>query len=437
MRLHPAVSMSVLWLLCAAGFGLLPWHLVDRELTWHGGLMQFTLIVGFCAGSLATSTLRNGDTDDFRGPINLARAQRLMMVFSSIATIALLVDAYGRDLFDLAAAYSARSVSADALLKAEVSESSVWFQLAFVTYPAAYVYTGLHLLYAPRIRPLPLLVFGLAPFILAGMVMGGRMPILYGLLLSWLALRQGNRIRTATRKESARPSHPRLILVIWTLLAAAALLYFAEVFLVRAETAGGAEAMFELAQNLWGISFSGPTAEAMFALLGIELSYLVFVFAWYGFQGLVIGNELLFSYAEPAQWGAYGVDLFSALLRRLDPERLASGFDALMDLNVYGFFPSAWGSLFVDFRYGAIGFAIAWGAIAGLAYRRIVVEQRQDWLLVGPFITIGILCSTINTPLGFTNGLVTHFWLIVAFLALRRSPVDRPPEVDAVGMTAS
>ena len=39
MRWHPALSMTLVWLLCTAGFGLLPFHLVERELTWHGGLM--------------------------------------------------------------------------------------------------------------------------------------------------------------------------------------------------------------------------------------------------------------------------------------------------------------------------------------------------------------------------------------------------------------
>ena len=39
MRWHPALSMTLVWLLCTAGFGLLQFHLVERELTWHGGLM--------------------------------------------------------------------------------------------------------------------------------------------------------------------------------------------------------------------------------------------------------------------------------------------------------------------------------------------------------------------------------------------------------------
>jgi hypothetical protein len=428
MRLHPALSMSLVWLLCVAGYVLLPFHLVDRELTWIGGLMQLILVAGFCVGSLVTSSLRASPPGASAAPPDTAIAQRLLMAVSGIAIIGLLFDAYGRNIFDLAASYNIRSDTADALLKGEASTSSAWFQIAFLTYPAAYVFTGLHLLYAPRIRPLLLAVFGFGPFIMAGMVMGGRMPILYGLLVAWLAYRQ--RQPTMTRVDA--PTEPawnrRLTSAMRIVLAGAALYYFAEVFLVRAESAGGAEAMFDIARERWGIGFSGPMADTMFRLLGPELSYLIFIFVWYMVQGLVIGNHLLFAYAEPAQWGAYGVDLFSALLRRLNPEQLASGFDALMELGTYGFFPSAWGSLFVDLRYAALTAAIAWGAIAGLSYKRIVIDRRMDWQLVGPFISIGILCSTINTPLGFTNGMVTHFWLLVAFLALRRRSASAPAE---------
>ncbi|MCZ4316331.1 hypothetical protein O4H66_23265 [Comamonadaceae bacterium G21597-S1] len=436
MRWHPALLMSLVWLLCAAGFGLLPFQLVDREMTWYGGLIQVILIGSFCAGSIMAWSLRSDDTDERREPVNVAWAQLLLMVFSAIATIALLLDAQGREVFDLAASYSARSDSADALFKGEASESTIWFQIAFLTYPAAYVFTGLHLLYAPRLQPLRLIVFGFAPFILVGMVMGGRMPILYGLLLTWLAFRQRRRMMDADGTAPTSDRRPLRTMVIWTLMAGAAMYYFAQVFLVRAEAAGGAEAMFEVARQRWGITFEGPLADSMFEVLGMETSYLIFIFVWYVVQGLVIGNELFFSYAEPAQWGAYGIDLFSALLRRVNPEQLTRGFDALMDLGTYGFFPSAWGSLFVDLRYGAIAFALAWGAFAGLTYRRIVIEKRVDWQLVGPFISIGILCSTINTPLGFTNGLVTHFWLVVAFFALHRSNGDRPAEGDTTHAAA-
>jgi hypothetical protein len=80
----------------------------------------------------------------------------------------------------------------------------------------------------------------------------------------------------------------------------------------------------------------------------------------------------------------------------------------------------AWGSLFVDFGFAGLAVAVLWGVLCGLAWQRIVRQRRQDWLLVGPFVSLGILFSLINTPLGFTNGFITHLWLLGAFLMLRR-----------------
>ena len=41
-------------------------------------------------------------------------------------------------------------------------------------------------------------------------------------------------------------------------------------------------------------------------------------------------------------------------------------------------------------------------------------------LIFGPFVTMGILFSVINTPIGFSNGLVTHLWVLIAFMSARR-----------------
>jgi hypothetical protein len=55
--------------------------------------------------------------------------------------------------------------------------------------------------------------------------------------------------------------------------------------------------------------------------------------------------------------------------------------------------------------------------------------------VVGPFVTLGLVFSLINTPLGFTNGLVTHAWLLAAFMLLRRTAPQRAA-VPAVPVSA-
>ena len=133
-----------------------------------------------------------------------------------------------------------------------------------------------------------------------------------------------------------------------------------------------------------------------------------------------MSNYLFAAYEGPLQMGIYGLDLMSALMRRLDPQRVAEGFDTLLTLGTYGFLPSAWGSMYVDFGFFATVFCAIWGLFTALCYRRIVIQRRKDWLLIGPFVSIGIFFSIINTPLGFTNGFVTHAWLLVAFMLLKR-----------------
>ena len=209
------------------------------------------------------------------------------------------------------------------------------------------------------------------------------------------------------------------------LLIAALFGYFVTVFVVRAQFAGGAEGMFEYAATVWGIGFQGPGFDLLFAVLGDYGTYMLFIFAWYLVQGLVMSNYLFSAYEGPLQLGVYGVDMLSAVARRVAPERLALGFDSLLSLGTYGFLPSAWGSLWVDFGWGGLLACIAWGAFTGLAWRRIVRERQGRWLLVGPFVSLGILFSVINTPFGFVNGLMTHIWLAAAFLMLK--PVNSSP----------
>ena len=128
-----------------------------------------------------------------------------------------------------------------------------------------------------------------------------------------------------------------------------------------------------------------------------------------------MSNVLFTEYTTPAQLGIYGVDLVAAVMRRLDGNRVADGFAALLNLNTYGFLPSAFGSLYVDFLLLGIFVAGLWGWLAGVVYRNVKRARDPRWLLIAPFISLGIFFSLINTPIGFSNGLMTHFWMLVAF----------------------
>lgn len=426
MNRHPALSMLLVWGICVAAYVLLPYQLLERQLTLQGGIILAIFIAAFVVGTLLVPT--GGRTA--RRPtlrVDAAQAERLLAVAACLATLFFLLDARDKDLFDLAVAYELRSETADALLKGEASNSSIWFQLAFLLYPAAYVYLAVHAIYAARVNAWSLALVGLLPIVLATVNMGGRVPIFYAVLVTWFALRLRNRAGHPPRQT--RPPSPlrkALVWAVWVGIAAVLAYYFAAVFMVRAAVVGGSAEMFSVAEERWGVGFRGPLSGPLFELLGEDATYLLFVFVWYLVQGLVMSNYLFSAYDGPLQLGIYGIDLMSAVMRRIDPQRVAEGFDSLLSLGTYGFLPSAWGSLYVDYAFSGVIACAVWGMFTALAYRRIRREWRTDWLFIGPFVSIGIIFSIINTPLGFTNGFVTHGWLLLSFWLLRRRPAVKP-----------
>jgi len=421
MNRHPAATMLVVWGLCIAAFVILPFQLLERELTMQGTVILAVFVAAFLVGTLLVPTRKHASLIAPPIRVDASRAEAWLMVASGLATVLFLLDARDKDLFDLAVAYELRSETADALLKGEASNSSIWFQIAFLIYPAGYVYTAVHALYARQIKSWKLVIFGLLPIALATFAMGGRMPIFYAVMVAWIALSERKKFEHfSTQRLQTSVRRKWFVRIIWLFVLAALFQYFAAVFMIRAAVAGGSMEMFDVAEQRWGVGFRGPMSGLIFSLFGEDIAYLIFIFVWYLVQGVVMSNYLFSAYDGPLQMGTYGVDLMSALMRRLDPQRVAEGFDSLLTLGTYGFLPSAWGSLYVDFGFFAIIFCTLWGVFTALCYRRIVVQHRMDWLLVGPFASIGIFFSIINTPMGFTNGFVTHAWLLFAFLLLKR-----------------
>lgn len=420
MNKHPAKTMLGVWGLCLATYLVMPYQLLGRQLTIQSIAILAVFITAFLVGTLAMPIRKARSSIEKPSRIDASKAEIYLMAVSGLATILFFLDAKDRNLFDLALAYELRSQVADALLKGEASTSSTWFQIAFLLYPAGYVYTAVHAIYARRIKAWKLVMFGLLPVVMATIIMGGRNPIFYEALVAFLALREREKINGVRRPPPTAPRKWAVRLVLLLLLTAL-FQYFASVFLVRAAAAGGSAEMFMVAEQQWGVSFRGPMSGTLFALFGEDMTYLIFIFIWYLVQGFVMSNYLFSDYDGPLQFGVYGVDMMSALVRRLDPLHVAEGFDSLLNIGTYGFFPSAWGSLYVDFGFAALIVCVLWGMFATLCYRRIVVQKKADWILIGPFASLGIIFSLINTPLGFTNGFITHGWLLVAFLSLRRN----------------
>lgn len=411
--------MLKVWGAAVLLYSILPFHLVARELTLQGYLVLILFLSAFCFGTLLAKLMPLGRGALMPQSIDFSRAEFVLSIAGVITITAFLLDLREKSVFDLALAYQLRSDQAGALLEGADSSSGLPFQLGFLTYPAAYVYGVRAVIFERRLPWWRLAVFCFFPILLATLAMGGRFPLLYGLLILFLSVgaRRTYRDRHDNHSANARKSRFGFFSTVGVIaIVFGAVYYFIAVFFTRAELAGGGAGMFEWAEDVWGVSFHGPVADAMFHAIGQEWTYIIFIFNWYVVQGQVMANFLFTDYQGPMQFGVYGVDLITALARRLDSEMVARYFDELLQLGTYGFLPSAWGSLYVDLRFFGLIVSAVWGALAALVYRRIQRGRDSRWLLFAPFVTMGIVFSLINTPLGFANGLMTHFWLVVAFM---------------------
>ena len=438
---HPTLLMVQVWAGCALLYGVLPFHLVDKAMTLEGALVMFLFLASFCLGALMIDPVpERRARPGVRRHIDFSRTDVLLVAAGAISIVAFLLDLRDKTVLDLAVAYELRSDQAGALLEGEASTSGLAFQIGFLTYPAAYVYTARLIVFSPRIPILRTVAFGVLPVLLATMAMGGRSPLLYVIVISILAVGSRGLYLSAIgqRQGRTRKANAEVYKILGTAgVVVAAMAYFVAVFFVRAELFGGGAGMFKVAEEVWGIGFRGPLADAMFDALGQEWTYIVFVFNWYVVQGLLMANFVFSDYQGPMQWGVYGIDLVSALVRRFDGPLIAGYFDALQRIGIYGFFPSAWGSLYVDLWWFGLAASAMWGAFAAKVYSSVKRARDSRWLLVAPFVTMGILFSFINTPIGFANGLVTHLWLLVAFVAARQCAPIKASRAPALAATTS
>lgn len=440
MKLHPAVLMLLTWGAAFALFFILPFNLVGRTMSLYG-LMVLAMFVGtFCVGALMASRPFPQARRDPSIRIDWRRADKILLVVTSITILVFLIDLQGKNVFDLASAYSERSDRATDLLNGAASDSTIWFQIGFLLYPASYVYLVREIGFRPNPKLWRLGMFGVLPSLLAALSMGGRAGLLFTIIYAVFGYLLRQHVFPATpRRHVPAPHHPtaatlrsprrprkngalklgmasKLTLGV---LSALSMVYFIQVFITRAAGGGGIENIFGRIGLDWGVSFDGHFSNIYYSVFGVEGTYLIFVFAWYAIQGIVMSNTIFTDYDGPMLMGTYGIDLVSAVMRRVNGDFVGNGFDHLIRLNVYGFVPSAFGSLYVDLKFFGLIPCLIWGWLTGFVYRNVRMGLDPRYLLLSPFIFVGILFSLNNTPIGVSNGLVQYCWLILTFLLAR------------------
>lgn len=414
MRIHPATLMLVTWGMAFLLLNLLPFHIVNRELSVFGYAMIALALLSFCGGALLrsptvpVSAMARSVAPDF------SRTDVLFPIIAVLAIASAIWELRSSGGTDLDALWQIRNARSGAIISGEASGSSLSFQILFMLAPIAYAIIAREIIFRPVINLPRLGIFGFGPLIGSALALGGRGPLLFGITFALFAYFARP---TAARSRLQRKVTPRTLLVasVSVIFVLIALNYFATVFFVRAGE-GGAQGMLDLTGDTWGVAFDGPAAEAMKSILGVGTTYLIFVFVWYLVQGIVISNVLFTSYADSPQFGIYGVELITAAVRRVDGNYVAQKFMALDALNVVGFLPSAFGSLFVDVLYFAFPIVAVWGYLTAMVYNKSRRDPDARWALAVPFVIQGIAFSLLNTPIGLTNGLVSHSWLILMFM---------------------
>lgn len=423
MKWHPAIGLAAVWFAAIAALLTLPFVLVGRTVWWDGAIWQAGFLAAFALGAFwAAPIIRTAPVVHLRLP-DFQLTDKVIAAVIAIVWLCLAIEMYNGDFLDLAVAYETRSDRAMAMVYGDRSSSSLWFQLAFVLYPIAYVGMAREIIFRPKMELWRVFLVGAGPFALASLVMGGRGPLLYGLILLVLCLKARKLFfpKVLLVRTGADRARSFLFYLALFIVGAVAMNYFVQVFVVRAGGTDQIGRMLDFAATNWGVTFGGNGADRLRALIGDGNTYLVFVFLWYLVQGVLMSNDILANYVGPLSYGTYGIDLATAVMRRIDPGFVTDRFVTLLDMNVYGFFPSAFGSLYVDFGWGGLFVAALWGYGAGLVYRRIKLGADARWILIGPFITMGLVFSLINTPIGFGNGLITHAWVVLVFLLTGRS----------------
>lgn len=411
--------MIIIWA-CAFGiFFALPFELTSRSFTWSGFGALILFILSFSFGAILKTFRLPTRKQVSEVHLSFNRFDFIIKMISTLTIIVFTLEIIQNNSLNLADAYSNRSSQAQALLKGNASNSSIWFKIGFLIYPASYIYIVKELIFTEKLRSMQFVFYGLLPGVMSAIAMGGRATMFNIIAYSLIAFNiRRKRFSKLNNHNNFKISKSKLFLGM--VLIGVAFTYFINVFIERAEVSGGAIYMLDFAGTVWGVKFSGPFYEIALDVVGPIFVFVIFVFSWYLLQGLVMSNFLLANYDGSPLLGVYGIDLASAVVRRTNPEWVSESFNYLLSMGTYGFLPSAFGSIFVDFKYFGLLIVMIWGWLVGLVYLRVKTSNDPRWLLFVPFVVFGIIFSLINTPLGYSNGLISHLWLVISFFLVKK-----------------
>jgi oligosaccharide repeat unit polymerase len=418
--IHPAWAMMVFWAFLYSVYILAPINQTP-SVSLGGVVFVILHVLVFCAGSVLTPVFFGGEPRARASVIQNSGKNlhifRKINVFFLVGIAGSVMSMLGKALLfeqiSLLESAELRIERSQQLLESEPLSNSFLSTLGFLTYPAGFVALVLALvLYEelPRAtRVLPL--FYIIALFLLSLATGGRSTIFVSLLFICISIY----IRKC-RGLSAIPKS-QLLKTFFLLIFIGFIVYSGLIWQTRSLVSGVNHNQFLMhADQNWGVT---PSENLESLALVIDSPGLIQNFistTFYFTQSVSIVERILEMSDPPLLLGAYHIDLVAAALRmfKSSSDFMGSGYAKLLENDVYGFFTSAWGALYIDFGlFGGYGATIVWGILAGLAHRRAKIYIYSDGFTQYVFWMYSILISFVSPPFGFSNSLVIFLWFLL------------------------
>jgi hypothetical protein len=417
MTASPFFLFTALWAIIFAGFygGPFVFHPMPSTESLIFMLVCLALFLASSIAGYVFESRRPARAPD--SPLRYVRfdVDRVVLVTSMLAltgTACIVVDRLTSQGFSgLAALTELRYERAEDLLAASEISRGVLTYCGYLLYPALYLVVAIAICYYEALGSRGRLLLTLnmiGPFVLA-VLFGGRSPIfvLFLIIAASCVVRRlmGMRALPAGAFLKVAGIGGVLGFVLYTNL-----IWFQRLEL----SVSTVNVLLAHAEKIWGIE---PTLrfESWLGDMGRQDLMVPFLGAWfYFFQGPSIFERLIAAGDYPVLYGGYHIDIVAAGFRLFPSTRvmLADGYASLLKANVYGFFPTAWGSLLIDFSYGAFPLIALWGGVCGTTYVRLRRYGRPGDAIYYVFLFYSILISPISAPFGLANSFVTFLYFL-------------------------
>jgi hypothetical protein len=343
---------------------------------------------------------------------DVERVVAVTSVLALVGTTCIVIDRLtSQGLSDLAGLTELRYERAEDLLAASEISKGVLTYCGYLLYPALYLVVAIAICYYEGLRARGKLLLTLnmiGPFVLA-VLFGGRSPIfvLFLIIAASCVVRRLLGLRALPAGAFLKVAGIGGVLGF--------ILYTNVIWFARLElSVSTVNVLLAHAERIWGIEPS-HRFESWLAGMGKQDLMVPLLGAWfYFFQGPSIFERLTSAGGYPVLFGGYHIDIVAAGFRLFPETRtmLADGYASLLKSNVYGFFPTAWGSLLIDFSFGAFPLIALWGAVCGTTYARLRRYGRPGDAIYYVFLFYSIMIGPISAPFGLANSFVTFLYFL-------------------------